>query len=546
MRKHIFFLLLTSFVFSEENIRLIGYDTQRFIISSWLSEENLLPMKETASILEAKVDYNPITKEGILSKGKSSIKFWAEKSEAILDGEKVLLDHYPKVVQGRVYLPLELVEKFCGKSGVNICLNPEKEELIFTKEAICPIPLNNKESKEVFWHRVEKGENLWRIAQQYNLSLPTLVSLNNISDPTKVKVGDKIFIPQIGLSQTSTIGNRESLIKSPKDSPQALSPKPQTQNLEPRTLNIEPRTPNPDLTAKDNQITGTVLITNKDVQAIRKDALAESKGVQITNKDIQSQDTKFPTNKEAKIAKIDSLIEKKGSPILRFGIKKIVIDAGHGGKDPGACGKTLKEKDVVLQMAKRLKEKIEEKSGIEVILTRDDDYYVPLPERTALANYKKADLFVSIHANAAFSKGATGFEVFHLSARASNREAEALAELENKAIKLDGKEGVKDYTQQILADMAQQGFIKESIELASIIQKEVVSRLDMKARGVKSANFYVLRDALMPAVLVETGFLSNGYEESRLKDEKFLEGMTDSLCDAILKYKESYETALKE
>ncbi|MFH0775572.1 MAG: N-acetylmuramoyl-L-alanine amidase [bacterium] len=526
MKKTLLFLLITTLAFCEESIRLVGYDTQQFIISSWLSKENLLPMKETASILEARLDYNPITKEGTLSKGKSSIKFWAERNEAILDEKKVLLDHSPKVVAGRVYLPLELVEKFCAKSGVNICLNPEKEELIFTKEAVCPIPLNNKESKEGFWHKVEKGENLWRIAQQYNLSIPTLTSLNNISDPTRVKVGDKIFIPQIGLPQTSTIRDQGSGIRD-----QGISSNP------------EPRTPNPDL---DDQISGKILITNKDVQAARKDTAVESKGVQITNKDIQGTDGKIPaTNREAKIAKIDSLIEKKGSPISRFGIKRIVIDAGHGGKDPGACGRTIKEKDVVLQIAKRLKEKIEEESGIEVILTRDDDYYVPLPERTALANYKKADLFVSIHANAAFSKGATGFEVFHLSTAASDREAEALAESENKSIRFDEKE-LKDYTHQILADMAQQGFLKESVELASIIQKEVVSRLDMKARGVKSANFYVLKDALMPAVLVETGFISNGYEESRLKDKKFLALMTDSLCDAILKYKESYETALKE
>lgn len=520
MKKILLFLLIATFTFSEENIRLVGYDTQRFIISNWLASENLLPMKETASILEAKVDYNPITKEGILSKGKSSIKFWAEKGEAMLDGEKVCFGSYPKVENGKVYLPLELVEKFCGKSGVNICLNKEKEELIFTKEAVCPLPLNNKESKEGFWHKVSKGENLWRIAQQYSLSMPTLISLNNISDPTKVKVGDKIFIPQIGLPQTSTL------------------PKPKEEEKE--IIKEEP-------IIKDSQIPGKILITNKDVQATRKDAETGSKGVQITNKDIPGADMKIPTtNREAKIAKIDSLIEKKGSPISRFGIKRVVIDAGHGGKDPGACGRTLKEKDVVLDIAMRLKAKIEENSGIEVILTRDDDYYVPLPERTALANYKKADLFISIHANAAFSKSATGFEVFHLSAVASDREAEALAELENKAIKLDGKEGFKDYTQQILTDMAHQGFLKESIELASVIQKEVVNRLEMKRRGVKSANFYVLKDALMPAVLVETGFISNGYEESRLKDEKFLEGMTTSLCEAILNYKESYETALKE
>jgi N-acetylmuramoyl-L-alanine amidase len=524
MKKTLLLLLMTALAFCEESIRLVGYDTQQFIISNWLAQENLLPMKETASILGAKVDYNLTTKEGTLSKGKNRVQFWTERSEIVLDGEKVLLDHYPKVVSGKVYLPLKLVELFCNSSGVNICLNPEKEELIFTKEAACPVLLNNKESKEGFWHKVAKGENLWRIAQQYNLSIPTLTSLNNISDPTRVKIGDKIFIPQIGFPQTSTANK-------PKEEKEIIK---------------EEKITNEETTAKDDQITGKIIITNKDVQATRKDAV-ESKVGQITNEDIQGANRKIPaTNKEAKIAKIDSLIEKKGSPISRFGIKRIVIDPGHGGKDSGACGKTLKEKDVVLNIAKRLKERIEEESGIEVILTRDDDYYVPLPERTALANYKKADLFISIHANAAFSKSATGFEVFHLSAIASDKQAEALAELENSSIKLDGKDGFKDYTQQILADMAQSGFVKESIELASAIQKEVVSRLNMKARGVKSANFYVLKDALMPAVLVETGFISNGYEESRLKDEKFLYGMTDSLCDAILRYKESYETALKE
>jgi N-acetylmuramoyl-L-alanine amidase len=526
MKKTLLLLLIATFAFCEESIRLVGYDTQQFIISNWLAQENLLPMKETASILGAKVDYNLTTKEGTLSKGKNCVKFWTERSEIVLDGEKVLIDHYPKVVSGKVYLPLELVELFCNSSGVNICLNPEKEELIFTKEAACPVLLNNKKSKKGFWHEVAKGENLWRIAQQYSLSIPTLTSLNNISDPTRVKAGDKIFIPQIGFQQTSTADK----LKEEKE-----------------TIKEEKITDKEETIAKDDQITGKIIITNKDVQATRKDSIVESKVDQITNDDIQGANRKIPaTNKEAKIAKIDSLIEKKGSPISRFGIKRIVIDPGHGGKDPGACGKTLKEKDVVLQITKRLKERIEEESGVEVILTRDDDYYVPLPERTALANYKKADLFISIHANAAFSKSATGFEVFHLSAIASDKQAEALAELENRSIKLDGKDGFKDYTQQILADMAQSGFIKESIELASVIQKEVVSRLNMKARGVKSANFYVLKDALMPAVLVETGFISNGYEESRLKDEKFLYGMTDSLCDAILRYKESYETALKE
>ncbi|MEW6103416.1 MAG: N-acetylmuramoyl-L-alanine amidase [bacterium] len=244
------------------------------------------------------------------------------------------------------------------------------------------------------------------------------------------------------------------------------------------------------------------------------------------------------------------ILEKKPedkSILQKYGIKKIVLDPGHGGKDPGAIGKSgVKEKDVVLDIALRLAKELKKNlPDTEIILTRDADYYVPLAERTGLANFKKADLFVSIHANAAFSRAASGFEVYHLSAIASDKYSEELAETENMVVERF-KEKKSSLTNIILKDIAQTEFINESIELGLLVQNKACSGLSMKNRGVKSAFFYVLRDAKMPAILIETGFLSNASEEARMKDEGFKKALVNIICDAITNYKEQYEKKLVE
>lgn len=254
-------------------------------------------------------------------------------------------------------------------------------------------------------------------------------------------------------------------------------------------------------------------------------------------------------SEEEKEDVITPILERKPQEKLlqKYGIKRIVLDPGHGGKDPGAIGKSgLKEKDVVLEitlsLARELKKSLPD---VEIILTRDGDYYVPLAERTGLANFKKADLFVSIHANAAFSKGASGFEVYHLSAVASDKYSEELASAEN-IVAQRFKEKEMSLTDIILKDIAQTEFINESIELGLNIQNKVCNTLSMKNRGVKSAFFYVLRDAKMPAVLVETGFLSNAEEEERMKQGGFKQSLVSSIANAIITYKEQYENKLAE
>ncbi|MBC8526059.1 MAG: N-acetylmuramoyl-L-alanine amidase [Candidatus Cloacimonetes bacterium] len=232
------------------------------------------------------------------------------------------------------------------------------------------------------------------------------------------------------------------------------------------------------------------------------------------------------------------------SSMENFLIKKIVIDPGHGGKDPGAVGRILKlkEKDIVLEISKEVKELLSKNLDVEVLLTRETDKFVSLGDRTDFANNHQADLFISIHCNAAYNRKANGTEVYYLSP-AKTDEARAVEALENDAIRFEDPESIKRYTDLdfILYDMRQSEYLIESIELAEICQNSLVKELDTKDKGVKYANFYVLRGAFMPAVLVEVAFLSNKWEEQRLKSSWFQNQAAKAIYDSIKQFKEKYD-----
>jgi N-acetylmuramoyl-L-alanine amidase len=216
---------------------------------------------------------------------------------------------------------------------------------------------------------------------------------------------------------------------------------------------------------------------------------------------------------------------------LALGVKRIVIDAGHGGKDYGAPGyaKNIQEKQLVLQIAKKLAAKIREDLSCEVIMTRDSDVYLTLEERTAIANTQKADLFISIHANASRNQRASGIETYFLNLTTDD-ESISVAARENATSKKNISE-----LQTILNDLMQNAKINESSRLATYVQKSVCSNLSNKYsgirdKGVKQAPFYVLLGAQMPAILIETSFISNETECSRLADPKYQE----TLCEGII------------
>lgn len=225
-------------------------------------------------------------------------------------------------------------------------------------------------------------------------------------------------------------------------------------------------------------------------------------------------------------------------------IDVIVIDPGHGGEDSGAVGKSgLLEKEVTLDIAKRLKGLLENEKGIKVILTRDADVLVPLEERPRIANQNGADIFVSIHTNASKKESAQGCESFFLSA-AKNDESRAIVALENSSIRFEHAEsdsGDKDDLNFILMDLVQSEFLIESSDLAGMIQNRVKSELSIPSRGVNQAGFRVLNHAYMPAVLVETAFISNKKEESLLKKNSFRERIAQAIYESIKEFKKKYE-----
>jgi len=225
-------------------------------------------------------------------------------------------------------------------------------------------------------------------------------------------------------------------------------------------------------------------------------------------------------------------------------IDNIIIDPGHGGKDPGAVGKGgTYEKDITLKIAKHLQKLLESESGIKATLTRDNDSFVALNERTRIANARKGKLFVSIHCNANKNRQVSGFETFFLKP-ARTESAMEVAAFENSVIKYEAdKDHYKELTDQdyIVLSMMQANFVKESEVWASSVQKEIAEFSEYKSRGVDQAGFYVLIGASMPAVLVETGFISNQKEEKSLKNSKYQKELAQAICKSILYLKKKIE-----
>lgn len=228
------------------------------------------------------------------------------------------------------------------------------------------------------------------------------------------------------------------------------------------------------------------------------------------------------------------LLERRRRPATR-----IVIDAGHGGFDSGAVGLNgTKEKDITLQIAKRLRSALEKHSGVAPYLTREEDYFLDLSERTVLANRYNADLFVSIHCNASDNRSAGGTETFSCSEGASDAEAERVAALENAVVRdtefFREAPGLVS-VEEILFRLERKLLWEESAAHARAVQNLFAGRLGIRDRGTKSASFYVLRRNRMPSILAETAFISHTEEEKLLARSDFQERVVKCLGEALVR-----------
>ena len=249
---------------------------------------------------------------------------------------------------------------------------------------------------------------------------------------------------------------------------------------------------------------------------------------------------------EPEVPKAVSLVDKPrdpapakpAKPAAPPALRKIVLDPGHGGKDPGAIGVDgIAEKDIVLGVARRLADKLKA-LGIDVVLTRKDDRFIPLEDRTAIANAESADLFISLHVNASPNSEARGVETYYLD-NTTDEAALRMAARENGI----ARDKISDL-QFILSDMVQNLKLEDSITLAHRLQGSVVTQVggrygEVRDLGVKKAQFYVLVGARMPSVLVEMFFVTNRVEARALATDEYQQALAEALFDGIKKYQES-------
>jgi len=256
--------------------------------------------------------------------------------------------------------------------------------------------------------------------------------------------------------------------------------------------------------------------------------------IKYTNNEIRF--TSISTDKKIIKKNVDLRSEKE-----KWEFKTIVIDAGHGGKDPGAIGYSgTKEKDITLDVAKRLEKKLSKNMNVKIIMTRNEDVFLRLSERTKIANESNGNLFISIHTNAAEDRRASGFETFLIGPN-KNEAAVRVAARENAVLELEGTTGKKLTNEDLIkATIAQSAFASKSEQFASMVQKEIKKRVQSPDRGVKQAGFYVLMGASMPNVLVELGFISNPSEEKKLRSPQY----RDQLATAIYRAVEQYQKTL--
>jgi len=299
------------------------------------------------------------------------------------------------------------------------------------------------------------------------------------------------------------------------DGPQPLSP-PALSSTRPPTTTISGQQPTspPDPEPLPGDSPGPIIVLKENKKASANGSTLSSPGPQLSSAGSPGL----------------SLAQQLG-----LGVGKIVIDPGHGGKDPGAIAFGMKEKDIVLRVAKRLAKQLQHDLDADVILTRESDLFLPLEERTAIANTNDADLFISLHINAHPSPRVKGFETYFLNL-STNEEAMRVAARENAT----STHQMSDL-QDILSDIMQNSKINESSRLAQRVHTSIESGLSdppfvLKDMGVKQAPFYVLIGAEMPAILIELAFISNPEDAKLLADAQFISELAENISSGIQQY----------
>ncbi len=482
-----------------------------------LNKEKYLDVTDLANFLDADIKWLPVSKKVILSLKGVRIEFIYFGRTATINGQKITMPLVCRLEKGDLYVPLSFVtsRSFTKPVGLRIRWDaPAKTLKIFQTPNISGVKAQQAEGLSRLV--LETQEKLYYESSQNAANKITVDIYKGVLDQDKkYTVPNNALITNMNLVQKS---NKVSWI---------IEACPEFE------YNVK---------VVDNPWRILVDIKKKGEQVCppEPELSASTQAAQVAV-------VKVPpiTPELSPPPVVVPEIKRKTKPQIKTSakIKTIVIDPGHGGRDPGAIGQYgTKEKDVNLNIAFKLAQLLREKTNLQVILTRKEDEFIPLAERTQIANDKKADLFVSIHCNSGLDREAKGFEIYFLSERATDMEAEAVANIENSVIDLEEKSAVTDKLKAILWSLTLNEFVNDSSELCSFVVSRVNELdLDFVNRGVKQAGFYVLRGAKMPAVLVECAFLSNKREERLLNNKKFIDKMTQTIFNGIIDYIERKE-----
>ncbi len=450
-----------------------------------------LKARDVSEIFSVKVDFDLANQELLLTFPDATVQFTVNSNQVVIDGIKRKMRKKTLIIDGRVHIPLEAIitRAFQSASGANIRWS-------FTERKLWISYLGN--IRDIRYYSYDNYTRV--VIEMTDAAFDDKKSVIKMTDKQEndfIKLilnGGKLTMP------FRDINVQDGVIK----------------NI--RTSEFFDRT---EFSIFTSQYAGEYNIIK----------LPGPPRIVI---DIKNKKIREP----ARIIPLQTVTPRREESEIRD-INLIVIDAGHGGRDPGAVGQrgTL-EKDIVLDISKRLAKRIRERLDIEVVLTRSGDYFLPLSRRTQIANNEGADLFISIHANAAFNRDARGFEVFFLSDKASDKEAQAVANRENSVIAMEERTAEIEQLTRILWSLTMNKFMNESSILCAFINSSVIEKTDLLNRGVKQANFHVLRGARMPAALVEIGFISNKQEERLLNSRRFKNRMAEAIMLGVKKYRD--------
>jgi N-acetylmuramoyl-L-alanine amidase len=452
-----------------------------------------ISLKELADTFQGEVIFDEITKQGIWKPGSHQFRFTLFNPYFLFDQKSFNLVYPVEFKEGNFFIPLKTIAPFLEKIPLPQKKSPEKQAL-GKKAKFDILGINAQEKtngilirvflKKALKYDIFANENRWLNINFYGAKI------------------DLPYFNQRGLS---------GIIREMKAYQFSTSAQ--------LTLYLD---------KPFNKFTDFFNADDSEIQISLEDTTQASQS--LSPADDPPAETSANTPNPTKI--VDNPIDV------------IIIDPGHGGSETGAIGPTrLNEKDITLDIAKRLKSLLEKQAGVKVILTRESDHNLTLEERSRIANQNGGDIFVSIHTNANKKRTPNGSQTFFL-AEAKNDEARAVAALENASLNLEHKgENNSDITDLdfILSDMLQTEFLKESSDLAELVQSELKSGLSISSRGVDQAGFFVLNKTYMPAILIESAFISNRTEEKLLKKESFRQKIAEAIFEGVIKFKEKYK-----